>query len=91
LQDAQRQLDPSASLQPWLEAALCWVHAERGEMDNAVASYERLSAESDGLAGSLLGEMLAGLDRGESSLSYSDFFALLAPSYLRAASPGGAL
>jgi predicted ATPase len=91
LQNAQRHLGPSASLQPWLEAALCWVHAERGEMDNAVASYERLSAESDGLAGSLLGEMLAGLDRGESSLSYSDFFALLAPSYLRAASPGGAL
>ncbi|MBN1978393.1 MAG: AAA family ATPase [Anaerolineae bacterium] len=91
LQDAQQQLDRSASLQPWLEAALCWVHAERGEMETAVAACERLSSKSDGLAGSLLREMLAGLDRGEPSLSYTDFFALLAPSYLRAALPGGEL
>jgi hypothetical protein len=91
LQEARQRLDSSASLQAWLEAALCWVHAERGEMETAAAACEHLTSESDGLAGSLLREMLGGLERGEPSLSYSDFFALLAPSYLRAVSPGGEL
>ena len=89
LQEAQRRLDPSADLQAWLETALCWVYAECGEMEAAAAACEHLSSAAGGLAASLLQEMLASLERGEPQFSYADFFALLAPSYLRAALPGG--
>jgi len=51
---------------------------------------QSLPSPAEGAAGGFLQKMLADVDRGEPVPSYSDFFALFAPSYLRL-SPGGAL
>jgi hypothetical protein len=88
LADAGRRLSSSASLRSWLWVAQCWAHAERGELEAAAAVCEDVSAAVGGSAGTVIREMLAGLDRGEPLLSYSDLFALFAPAYLRSA-PGG--
>jgi class 3 adenylate cyclase len=83
LEQALRQLPGSASLRSWLEAALCWAYAERGEVKAAAAVCQGLPSGAGGSAGGFLQEMLGGLDRGETLISYSAFFALFAPSYLR--------
>jgi class 3 adenylate cyclase/tetratricopeptide (TPR) repeat protein len=88
LKDVRSQLPPSVSLRSWLEVALCWAHAERGEVEAAVTVCEDLPATAGESAGGFIREMLIGLDRGEPLLSYSDFFALFAPSYLRSVSGG---
>jgi predicted ATPase len=90
LEDARLRLPSSASLRPWLGAALCWAHAEQGEVEAAEAVCQNLPATAGESAGGFIREMLIGLDRGEPLLSYSDFFALFAPSYLRSV-PGGEL
>jgi class 3 adenylate cyclase len=90
LEEAQHRLPSSASLRLWLGAALCWIRAERGELEAAAAVCQSLPSPAEGAAGGFLQEMLADVDRGEPVPSYSDFFALFAPSYLRL-SPGGAL
>lgn len=89
LEDARSQLPAVASLQSWLGAALCWAYAERGETEAAAAVCEELPVAVGKSAGDFIREMLIGLDRGEPLLSYSDFFALFAPAYLRSVSGGG--
>jgi tetratricopeptide (TPR) repeat protein len=88
LEEVWHQLPASVPLRPWLGAALCWAHAERGEADAAAAVCRDLSAAVGETADGFLREMLGGLDRGEPLLSYSDFFALFAPNYLRVPSGG---
>jgi hypothetical protein len=83
LEQTRQQLPDSASLQSWLGAALCWIHAERGEIKAANDVCQSLTFDAEGKAGDFVQEMLGGLDRGEPLLSYDDFFALFAPSYLR--------
>jgi class 3 adenylate cyclase/tetratricopeptide (TPR) repeat protein len=90
LEQAWLRLPASAALRSWLRAAQCWAHAERGELEAAVAVCEGVSAGTSGAAGGVIREMLTGLDRGEALPSYPDFFALFAPSYLRSV-PGGEL
>jgi hypothetical protein len=83
LEEAQSLLPPSALLRVWLAAALCWVHAERGEADAAQAVCRGLSSFAQAEAEEFTRGMLEAVDEGNPLLPYDDLFALFAPTYLR--------
>jgi len=89
LEEARQALPSSAPLRPWLGAALCWLHAERGETEAAVALCRALLAAAGEPVASLLREAQQSLAGGEPLPSYGDLFAVFARSCLRLPREGG--
>jgi predicted ATPase len=85
LEEAQGLLDPSSRLRVWLTAALCWVHAQRGDVDAAARVHQNLSSSVDTEIEAYLRAMRAAAKVQEALPPYADLFALFAPAYLRSA------
>ncbi len=83
LQKAQSTLSPSHPLHPWLDAALVWIYAERGEIEEARSLCQHVLAADRGETATLLQEALENITGGKPLRPYDDFFALFARANLR--------
>ena len=88
LEEAQQALPQSDQLHSWLGAALCWVHAARGETDAAAATCQQMLPTVGEPLATVLVEALANLGRGDRLPPYADIIALFTHTCLRAV-PGG--
>jgi len=88
LEEARRPLPPSDPLSHWLGAALAWLQARQGAVENAAALCRDLAPTAGEPVGSLLREALESLEKGRGLPPYDDLFALFARSCLRRP-PGG--
>jgi len=83
LEEIQHALPSSNPLYPWLEAALIWLHAGRGETEIAASLCRETLTQAQEPIKSLLQEALENLDAEKPLQPYADFFALCARSNLR--------
>ncbi len=85
---ARQALPPSSPLQSWLGAALCQVHAERGEASTARALGQELLPQAREPVSTLLREILQAQEDEATPHTYKELCELYARSNLRRG-PGG--